>query len=329
MNIRSGAYDLCKTVLKSKQRDDIKRLIFEINRDKEGGGHLGYLARQEGLQLLGYLAFEKHREALANLPSLGLIPPLADEARQLFEQTHKQFQVLNHQCLLPITNEVPQCLSAIDPYKKMNYVLPADTPDSQIMSLNAINRMAQLFHRHPAFEVALSTKPLIPKVAEADYVNTVKSLLDTIYKSPTVLSNTAASLPINAPQRVFMRHMIALSCLRDALQNLDQIVFQAIFLDKLPLLSEDNVMHIGAYNSSIVGQNISITFQPDKLFTHPIDPYLIILAKIGYKKLPIDGLFRVERVDFSFSQDLGESFTLGLSEIDDNLNSFSHLLRAF
>src|SRR6266498_653896 len=115
MNIRSAAYDLCKSILKSDARDEIKRMISGILTDKKGGEQLGYIARQEGMQLLSYLIYNERRDVLEEISHAGAIPSLDESTLRVFEQTHKQLQVLNHQCLLPLTNVIPQCIKAIDP----------------------------------------------------------------------------------------------------------------------------------------------------------------------------------------------------------------------
>jgi hypothetical protein len=258
------------------------------------------------------------------------IIPLKDEERILLSKAHKNIVQLNIRCIAPLATELPQCIEAIDPYRKFKYELP-ETPDGDILSEEVLVKMASSFYEHPAIKAAIqSVKSSAIKMTEDKYVEAVSIFYDTIikagaYDAPNDIINIMFGQSKNSLQRTIARRITALTCIKASLSVLDQLVYQAILSNKLPLLDQNNIIEIGQMSNNLVSNGLSLLYQlGEQLFM--VNVCDIVLVKIETPGLPLGQLWHVEAVHHEYSQEFGSSEDLTLREVDENLNPFGHLL---
>ena len=325
MSIRSDAYSICKYVWGSPSRE---RLISVIG--KLQASEFGYLAQGQHAQILSFLIIDQRKADIEKRMQPLHIIPLEDEDRILLSEAHKNIVQLNIRCIAPLVTELPQCIQAIDPYRKFKYE-PPEIPDGDVLSEEVLAKMASSFSEHLAIKVAIqSAKSPAIKMTEGKYVEAVSIFYDTLikagaYDAPNDVISIMFSQSKDSLQRIIARHITALTCIKASLSVLDQLVYQAILSNKLPLLDQNNIIEIGRISNNLVGNGLSLLYQPGKqLFMTNICDIVLIKSENLY--LPLGQLWQVEAVHREYSQEYGSYEELTLREIDENLNPFGHLL---
>ena len=325
MSIRSDAYAMCKNVWDSPSRGRLQSVIKKLQ-----ASEFGYLARGQHAQMLSFLVIDQRKPELEKKIQPLHIIPLEDEDRILLSKTHKNIVQLNIRCIAPLATELPQCIKAIDPYRKFKYEI-TETPDGDIISEEVLAKMASSFHEHPAIKAVIqSVKSSVNKMTEEKYIEAVSIFYGTlikagVYNAPNDIINIMLGQSKNSLQRTIARHITALTCIQASLSVLDQLVYQAILSNKLPLLDENNIIEIGQMSNNLVGNGLSVIYQPGKqLFMADICDIVLIKSENLY--LPLGQLWQVEALHHEYSQEFGSNEELTLREVDENLNPFSHLL---
>lgn len=325
MSIRSDAYAMCKSVWASPSRGRLKSVIKKLQ-----ASEFGYLARGQHAQILSFLVIDQRKTDIEKKMQPLHIIPLEDEDRILLSGAHKNIVQLNIRCIAPLATELPQCIEAIDPYRKFKYELP-EIPDGDILSEEALAKMASSFSEHPAIKVAIqSAKSSAIKMTEGKYVEAVSIFYDTLikagaYNAPDDVISIMPGQSKDSPQRIIARHITALTCIKASLSVLDQLVYQAILSNKLPLLDQNNIIEIGQMSNNLVSNGLSLLYQPYEQLCM-VNIYDVVLVKIETSGLPLGQLWHVEAIHFESSQEFGSSKELTLREVDENLNPFGHLL---
>jgi len=337
MSMQTDAYQLCKTVWSSSPRDQLRDLISAINTPRDGLGsqsdrsHLGYIARQLGAQLLGYLVVDRDRAKLEEATFTGDIPQLSPQERRLLESTHRQILRLNSQCVEGLTKRLPKCATAVDPYTRFHYVLPDDTPKTQIFAPEAAHMIAASFREHPAVLLALETaEPFYEGITEGSYAEQVFKLTDGLLRAGVSRAPQGLGLLVtmeskDSPNRVVARHLGALICVRASIATLDQLIYQAILSNRLPILNDANMIEIRYRTKHLCGTGISVIYQPDEQAGIE-DLLTLFLIRCPPYGIPATQLCQVETLHVEASLDFGETVEVGLREIDHNLNPFGPLL---
>jgi len=325
MSIRADAYAMCKNVWTSPSRGRLKSVIKKLQ-----ASEFGYLARGQHAQILSFLVIDQRKTDLEEKMQPLHVIPLEDEDRILLSKAHKNIVQLNIRCIAPLATELPQCIEAIDPYRKFKYELP-ETPVGDILSEEVLAKMASSFHEHPAIKTAIqSVKSSAIKMTEDKYVDAVSIFYNTLikagaYNAPNDIINIMFSQSKDSLQRTIVRHITALTCIKASLSVLDQLVYQAILSNKLQLLDQNNIIEIGQMSNNLVSNGLSLLYQPsEQLFMVNVSD--IVLVKIETPGLPLGQLWQVEAVHSEYSEEFGSSEELTLREVDENLNPFGHLL---
>jgi hypothetical protein len=338
MSIRDDAYQLCKIVSNSSSRDKVKGLINSLNRAESGTtptktdrSSFGYIARHLNAQILGYLITDLKREEFQKAPFPQYIPPLTNQERCLLSSVHKQIIQLNKQCIAPIEAMLPHYIKMLDPYNKFQYIIPPDSIEIDILPNETIKDIAASFRNHPAIAVILEKPfPKINSATETKYMKSVAKLTDILLQAGP-LNAPADFIEIifkqnkNDQRRIVARQLTAIICLRESLAVLNQLIFQAILNDKLPVLNEDNIIDIHGPVSHVASGGFSIIYQPDEqtLIVSLLD---LILVKCMSLHVSIDQLGRVEMTKHEYSGDFGSTIECELRNIDENLDPFGTLL---
>lgn len=322
MTIKRTAYDICKSVLNSSFRTSIKDMIDTLDK-----GEGGYFARRQHIQTLGYLIVDNNREKITNDYNHILINPLTSDQLELLTLVHNQLAHLDRECISNLLQKLPNSAKAIDPYSRYDYVPPLVNKLVDIIDKESLRIMANTFSQHPGINKAIDSASFVQNLTPDQYKNEILRLNDIIVKSgvlnaPKWLTNI---MTINAPQRTILRHFTALTCIRESLLTLNQLIYQAILIDKLPTLDENNIINIEHINDNFISKGISVTSQ-SSIFFSVIETYDLVLIKCKSRGINSAKLCRVESIERSVSNDFGESVKLHIREVDDNLNPYGALL---
>lgn len=326
MSIKSDAYSLCKTAWKSPLRDRIRTLIATLNQ-----GQIGYLGRHQYVQALGYLMADKKRAELEKTGSLR-IEPMGSNEVVLLSSLHKQLVLLNEKCVGAISPKIQQCIKAIDPYNRFNFQMPSDISGQDILDKDAVAVIAGSFSKHPAMDIAATSMSAATQhMTEDQYIQAVLNfdmnlMKAGVFKVPEDLAAVIYSQSKDSPSRMLVRQIAALTCIRASLSTLDQLVYQAVLNDKLPLLGDNNIIEIGNLSNNLVGRGLSVIYQPGQEAQF-VSVWDLALVRVPSLHMASAQLWRVEAVHLEYSQDFGTSSEVKLREIDDNLNPYRALLQ--
>ena len=299
MTIQKAAYDTCKAIVGAPARPTLEKVIHNLNRGERS--LFGYFARHQRNQFLGYLLVDQERDRLTSAPTPHVIPTLSDAEQAALLSGHSQLSNLNMRALEPLLTTFPQVAQATDPYGlalPLRVGLDHTNPPFPVI---AFETMAKAFHAHPALKIATETPPALlttstPTQLRAQVEAFAKSVRrDGPGKTPSELSDFVTLTPMTSPARAPLRLLAALMTLRASLCVLNQMLFQAVQSNRPPILDRDNIAGIKDLGLSLVGNGVSVTFQPgsDTLIIEPGD--LMLLKAVP--TLPgLEGLLSLESV---------------------------------
>ena len=325
MSIRSDAYATCKSVWTSPSRDSLRSVIKKLQASESG-----YLAQGQHVQILGFLVVDQRKTSIEQEMQFLHIMPLEGEDRNLLSAAHRDILQLNTRCVAPLVTQLPQCAKAIDPYSRFKYELPK-TPDGGVLSEEVLAKMAISFHEHPAIGVAIqSAEPSASRMTEDKYVGAVSVFYDSLikagaYDAPDDVKSIMLGQGKDSLPRIIVRHVAALTCIKASLCVLDQLIYQAILGNKLPLLDRNNIFEVGQLSNNLVCNGLSLSYQPSEQLLR-VNVHDVVLVKMEIPGLPPVQLWHVESIHSEFSQEFGSFSRVALREVDENLNPFGHLL---
>ena len=342
VSIKNDAYQLCKVARSSDSSDRIKTIISNINRSSENRriagndrSSFGLLARHYHIQVLGYLVVNRDKHQLElDYPPLKGSPGLNDDERRFLAGIQHQFGSLNQACLATLPNGFPGGLVSVDPYARFRYVIPNDVDAIRLFSQNDVRSMAQSFSTHPGFGIALdAANQMTDRLTDDEILRSVNLLGQGLLErgpssSPENLTRLALTASSESNKRLIVRFISSLLCIRESLGILNELVYQALFFEQLPVATSENIIDWGAMTSHVCGQGLVILCQPDE--GHGIGAGLmdrrLVLVRDSVDEIPFD-LGRVESFNYQASNELGDVIEIQLREIDENLNPFGGLLR--
>jgi hypothetical protein len=343
MSIRRDAYNLCKSIWSSPIRSQVQVLLQNLNTASEEqmrtGNHrasFGAASRQLRAQLMGYLVIDRDKERIAkDYPPLRWTQGLSDEERQLLIKIHKQFILLNSRCVSTLTQLVPECSSAIDPYFKFGYEISDEIEEVQLYDEEIAQALFHSFQSHPAIAIALESndkfkeatpeteRPPINEIIQA-VINLEQGLLNSgPLHSPEKLWKLSITHQPGSANRVLLEYIYALVCVRASLDILNELIYQALWTNKLPVLDKNSIIKVGNLTSTFSGMGFTLKYQPNE--KSGFGDLGLILVKTTIHDREFD-LCRAEKVNVQVSQDFGDTVDISLREIDENLNPYKGLL---
>lgn len=335
MTILQAAYAACKAVIASAGREPLRAIIYELNHSLSSPppgyvdrSMLGYLARQQRSQFLGYLLVDQERARLASAPMPALIPPLSDEQRNLLLAAHSQMVALNHRALEPLLNKFPHAAEATDPYGAKLPLTAALDHRSPPFAVEAFESVAVAFQSHPGLRLAITSPPeLVNTITAENLLEGVENLerevrSDGPGKTPRELGDFLHSEPTTSGRRFLVRFLASLMSLRASLRVLDQMLYQAVQTDKPPVLDQNNIADLHHLGSSVTGEGVRLLFQPD-LTTFALEPGDIVLLKAIPNMFKLEGLVLSASVSSRFGGDGDATTTLTGRIVSDILDPYA------
>lgn len=331
--VSKAAFALCRQVVAAGTRPRVQALlndlhISEYGDGRHGRGGFGYYASKLGGQFAGYVALDSVRPRLN--PTIGALPPITDEERALLVQAHREIVALNAACVGGLAGLQPGLSEAVDPYSGV----PADTlrPAESAMPLQDVllneafvRRAADAFQGSALCEGVSRVPSEIRNAFGPAKLKAVVEQLDKTIRSPDVgkhsdeLTAIAFQTPHQFPPRIALTYQAALVGVRSALRILDQLVFQAFQVDRLPAVNSDNLIDIKGPSSSVAERVVLVTIQPTLEIAHP-KPGEVVFLEHPHLPKSFHGLAEIVGTRYQMSRETGSLINLTLHLVDDNLN---------
>lgn len=333
MSIKSAAYQLVKAVQRSPLRDELRGIIRSLNvttdAEREAGrdrSQFGYHARKQRIQLLGYLVVDAQRERLP-FP----LPYLDQHEKNLIGAFQREILDLNSRCMHLLLKDTAIPPAALDPYNQYRYAVPDRLEGVQFLSESELDAMVAEFAGHGGIAQARRTlPPHLSQIPERRYFEDVLRLVagleaGGVHDAPDELVRVALHSPANAVERTALQHVAAVASVRASLQVLDQMLYQGLMDDRLPVINEDNLIKVVQRNSNVIGNGLTVVHVMDEKVGHvePVD-LILVLGEVFNSDHSFLGIAHGCR--FSFSHDMGTTGEISMRLLDDDLNPYPGLI---
>ena len=324
MSIKDQAYKFCKKVWDSPHRAEVWGVVAKLKSSTRGFGNKVYPSPILGLLLYNQQAIKDYN---GKAPYEELVD-WSERERKILFGAHKQMLQLNHRCLAPLAAELPECLTAVNPYKEYPDAESSDGFEELIFKPDDAEDIIQSFHSHPAFGVALSNLQMV-KENPLDYERLILSLTSALTEAEPGgevrwVNDLKQMKKANRPEGFKLGHIAALICLHDSLSNLDQLIHQALYQETLMRIDRSSVIdYVWAPRDTGVGvwiMHIPIGY----MYIIEVTDLIIVNTDKPSQKSLGDSLCRVEIQ--LLSSDMKPS-VFKMRMVDENLNAYDDLIR--
>jgi hypothetical protein len=329
MTIQQAAYDLAKSVKDSPRRGQVREVVRSLNVATKDGtkdrSSFGYHARQLRCQALGYLLIDQNR---GTLPFS--IPPLDEDERGVLEVFHNELAWLNKELLAEAFGGTPIPVDAADPYARFRHKAAGKPPEAEFLPNDLREQLRGAFRSHPGVKQARETMPGgLQKIPPADYISSITRFGQAIeaagvHDAPDDIVKLALSRDSGSVEGSMFRHLTAMASICTSLRVVDQLMYQALLYDKIPVASDDNVIKVIKQNRNVIGQGLTILYMWSKEMSH-VEPMDLILVRKEIMEHTDNALCLVHGVRISFSVDAGTTNEIALRVLDSNLNPYPGL----
>lgn len=331
--LRAVAYAACKSVRAWDGRSEFGEVIRSLTistgkpMSPDDRSMFGYVARKQHAQVAGYLATDEYRDRLAGQP-FGPPPPLATHERNLLAGVHAEFLRLNDACIDRVFPTGHAARTILDPYNSLAPVSVAEAAPLIMFDEVTVRSVANAFELHPGLAIVRGLN--VPEGTEdADRMFEATQSLERHLQHAGPLETPDDVFRVlverNTPQHQMMKLIAAFMNLRVALGVLDQLVYQALLRDRLPVLSLDNTIAVDKAVHHGAGGGWQLLCLHDEATASVECGGLVLLSG-----LPSVGgtsqLGSVVRITTSMGGDIGPTLELELREIDENLSPYGGLL---
>jgi hypothetical protein len=315
------------------QRQSIKTLLPDLQvaqhaDGRPGRGGIGYFAPTLGGQFAGYVALDSRRASLN--PALGALPAITADERALLVQAHREIRALNDACIGDLRTFEPKLSAAVDPYGTLGGDILRDSevaapPASLLLEEATVAAVAEAFQRSSLCDGIRAIPPAVRALFPPEKLSLAVDQLDVMLRRPNIgkqsdeFTAIAFQTSSSFPPRIALEYQAALVGLRSALRVLDQLVFQACYIDRLPALDSENLIKVDGPATSISERIVNVTIQPSGEMSHPKPGELayFVHPRLG---APFNSLGEIISVRFEMSQETGSVIYLSLHLTDENLN---------
>lgn len=253
-----------------------------------------------------------------------------DSERALLRSAHEQIVDCNRQCVARVSAAIPNADIVLNPYSRLRELRPFADTEQQLLPSNNLREMAKAFQSHSAITVACGAPAAVRSLTAAEYLQRSLALESRLRaKGPQHgdddLHSFALTAPVDPPARSLLRIICALVILRASLAVLNQMIYQAVVLDGLPLLDEDNVFAVLFCGSHLSGRALSLAVQPDwnALFLKSGD---VVLVKAPNPPVIMQGLAQIQSTRTTISADVGMRDDIDMRMLTDELNPYGMIL---
>lgn len=338
MTIREAAFSLCKEIQQWPFRQEVKDLLHRIDtttdaRSQRGDnyGELGYLAKQQFLEILGYLAINAKADEIHKLPVPLSIKKLDAHELDILETGHRFITEAIQQCAGKLDPQLPNISTVLSPYSRIAYTLR--TTPNQRPGTPSATALVDAFQTHPCLRAITATINALPQIKTLTPPQIAAGVLGVeqqiakhgLFSAPSEFHELSFQ-PRN-PGLVMKTFLFNLVGLRSSLRNAAHLMYQAFRFQHLPVLNNDNVFQIEKQVGHALGESIRFVALPEGIenYPHSPNPGDIIVVKLKLDHGEINGEFFTAETAMSFSRDFGSSLWVGTRRIDANLNYYPRL----
>jgi len=287
----------------------------------------GQAARQLRVQLYGYLIADQERDNFTiKLESVD------NETLGLLSGVHAEIVRINTRCCAPIIKEIPKAKISVDPYNKFEYRGSHKETAPKLFQGIDVDRLVEEFHKHPAIGVALKSYREAGEHIEGNHF-----LSDVLNYETELLSVGPLNQPswfdefqkAPAERRVHNLLMFGLLCFRDSLRNFNQLIFQALYLERLTILNDGNMVDLSPTYSNRSGRGVGVVFQTtdldflEEILLMDINEIVLVDGAYGTKDKTLG---RVESMKKPLMK-AQEPCIVKMRLLDENLNAYPSLLK--
>jgi hypothetical protein len=326
MSIKSAAEIFYKTIWHSPDRGRIKEVVTKLKSSTRGYGNKVYPAPILGLLLYDQQKLKRFagRSAVEELSSWS-----AEDLTVLFG-VHNQIRRFNEQCLKPLTDQLPQAINAVNPYREYPQAVATNECEELLFTRTDAEEVIETFHGHPAFEISISTIDSI-RDRPLDYDQTILQLNQEIIEAqpggePKWVLNFEEAKRSEHPNVDIFRHVASLICLHNSLANLNQFIYHGLFQDELLEINRNHIIDY-SWLPRPPGPSMWLMHIPyGKMFIFEVTDLIIVnIDKPGINGGLGNTLCSIHNQTLPLS--MMTPGTLKLRMIDDNLNAYSYLMR--
>jgi len=332
MSIKTETYNICKEIKKIELRNRVEGLIDELNiSSKQNKGvsndrsEYGYIARKQNAQFMGYLIVDEKREKIEK-DSLFKVPEIELEEKELLKKAHCIIKYLNEKLTHSIVERVPHLKSTLNPYSQFSY--PEFTMDiTQIINISTFDSLIEVVSNCIVINNINNTpNKLTQNIPSEKYLGQVLTFIKKIerygvHNTPEDFKDL--NFREDSSEYIMNKLLFSLMSFRKILENINQLIYQAFFMDKIVVLNDNNIINILKNNTHMIGQGLTILIQPiaREIFANLGD---LILVKHNFSN--INKLCVVEGENISINMELGNQIEFKLRTVDDNLNPYFGLI---
>ncbi|REJ77960.1 MAG: hypothetical protein DWQ47_16525 [Acidobacteria bacterium] len=325
MEIRKAAFELCKSIGSSKEKEALKETFLKISNTS-----LGLQASSLRLQAFSYLLLHQRRNEISLKPTALKIEELEAKDLESLERFHLLIVELNRRCVSPLTSAKPNCTAnVLSPYSAYNLQPLKAKVRSDLITDAELKKFVTCFHSHPQLRTAIDTALSIPATFSSEHYRARVLELDEQIRQvgskrvPDFITYAVDNELPSSMNRIALRHFGAILGLRASLSILNQLIFMKLFHDKLLSIDSTNTIKLGAYHFGT--GTLTVVYQHGGLLVL-VDPGDIIVVKhdlLGdYKTY----FCRVDTLAPGIPIIMpGEPRYAELREIDDSLNPLARL----
>lgn len=327
MSIKDDAFNLFNKVWNSPNREEIKAVVNKLKPGTFGIGYIMYPAPVLGLLLYS----RRHVKAHINKDFVSELSSWGERELKILFGVHNQILHLNEQCLSPLVSELPEAIGAVNPYKEYPHEVSTEGFEDLLFSEGEAGEVIQSFHTHPAFNVALSTLPILKKNRHSFvYDQTIPAMVSQIDEAglgrkTDWFEQYEEAKRLDHPSLHVYQHIGALLCLHNSLSTLNQFIIQGLYLHDLLRLTRNHIIDY-MWTTGGVGPSMWLMYRPYDimLFCEVTDLIVVNKDKPGEQAGLGDVLCTIQ--SHQFNLDLSTPRILTLRMIDEHLNTYRYLL---
>ena len=332
MSFRDTVFKIIKKIKLDSKRKNICQLFNSvIKKNKDSFNSIVYVAQRQNAQFASFLAIDDNRDKLNHDDNPFKISPLPKNLRQVFEDAHNDVVLFNNACFKFIDQDIESCRQALDPYRHLKFKFNPKRKLSGLLKEEYLEQMSKEFKK---------TKPvqnlLKKSVKGLDNINSVNLAEVTFEIRKKILETGVSNVPQDIidlllsqrkePQIIWGRLILDIISILSMIEICDQLIYQAVFDDNLPILNENNIIYLDSITDHVLGRGIAVECQPNSnIFFNTLNKVIQVNFKIKERKF--HDFCRVEEETISFSQDYGNSIKMKLRYLDDELNPFYNIYR--
>jgi len=342
MVILQSTYNLCKHIKSLPIRKQVVESLHTLHYSNTTKGiqdgsrdSLGYYARKQNMQFLGYLLIDEHKNDSARLVGSIKIAPLSHQEIVLFEKAHTFIAETDNICATALSTILPNAIDVIKPYIQYPYKTKAESIETIDPNVESVEDLHLAFRNHPSIGIISKCVDKVPRIQMISKEHLMDGMIGIrryigsqgFSKAASDFQNSELATIKDSPEYFITKTLKALVALKVSLSVLNQLLYQSFKTDKLVVLDNDNVIAVKNISRNFLGKHVSILSHPIKMEQMASNAGDEILVKLKLDKYIIEGLHHIESVTISFNRDFGNRQDFELLKIDENLNYYPGLVR--